>query len=75
MLRLVSILCMTMLCTFTSFATIWLPAIFGNQMVLQQNSTVKIWGTATAGKKLVINPSWSKQTVQEIGRASCRERV
>ena len=70
MLRLVSILCMTMLCTFTSFATIWLPAIFGNQMVLQQNSTVKIWGTATAGKKLVINPSWSKQTVQVIPDAS-----
>lgn len=44
---------------FNAQATIQLPAIFCNNMVLQQNAYVKIWGTANYGEKLTIVGSWS----------------
>lgn len=38
-----------------------LPAMMGNHMVLQQNSTVKLWGWAD-GKKVTVTTSWDKRT-------------
>ena len=43
-------------------AEISLPAIFGDHMVLQQQSDAAIWGRATSNKKITITPSWDKQT-------------
>lgn len=40
-----------------------LPAMMGNHMVLQQNSSVKLWGWAD-GKKITVTTSWNKQTYQ-----------
>jgi len=42
-------------------AKIVLPAIFANNMVLQQNEKVALWGWADAGEKVTIKPSWSKE--------------
>ena len=39
-------------------AEVKLPAFFSDNMVLQQNSTVKMWGTAKAGKKVTLTTSW-----------------
>ncbi len=52
-LLLAALLCGTML-----HAEIWMPALFGDNMVLQQESRVKLWGTAEAGKPVTVTCSW-----------------
>lgn len=42
-----------------SFATIRLPAVFSDHMVLQQNEEVKIFGWGNPSEKIVIKPSWN----------------
>ncbi|MFO7575069.1 MAG: sialate O-acetylesterase [Bacteroidales bacterium] len=42
-----------------SRAAITLPAIFGDNMVLQQKSDVAFWGSATPGKNVTIKTSWN----------------
>ena len=37
-----------------------LPAVFSDNMVLQQNSNAAIWGKADAGSKILIESSWGK---------------
>jgi len=39
-------------------AAIKLPALIGNNMVLQQNSIIKVWGWADAGEKVIVRASW-----------------
>lgn len=38
-----------------------LPAVMGNHMVLQQNSSVKLWGWAD-GKNVTVTTSWNNRT-------------
>ena len=38
-----------------------LPAMMGNHMVLQQNSSVKLWGWAD-NKKVTVTTSWNNRT-------------
>jgi sialate O-acetylesterase len=42
-------------------ANITLSNIFSDNMVLQRNSDVKIWGWATPKEEVKITPSWNKQ--------------
>ena len=42
-------------------AAIKLPALFCDNMVLQQQSDVNIWGTADARKTVTITASWDKK--------------
>lgn len=48
---------------FTLQAKITLPVLFSDNMVLQQQSDARFWGTASPGKKVTIRPSWSKHPV------------
>ncbi|MBN2315763.1 MAG: hypothetical protein JXM79_17675, partial [Sedimentisphaerales bacterium] len=41
-----------------SFADIRLPAIIGDNMVLQQDQKVTIWGWADPGEEVVVGVSW-----------------
>jgi sialate O-acetylesterase len=52
---LLSILC------FASFskATIALPEVLSDNMVLQQNSVIKIWGTSSIKKNVTVRASWT----------------
>lgn len=43
------------------FAAIRLPDIFSDGMVLQQKSSVPIWGWAEAGHKVTLQTSWNKK--------------
>lgn len=52
-----------MLAIFT-FAEIKLPAIFSDNMLLQQNTQVNIWGKSDANKTVTIKTSWSKVAVK-----------
>jgi len=45
-----------------SNANIRLPAIFGNNMVLQQKSWTKLWGWGSPGEKIRISASWNTFT-------------
>ena len=39
-------------------AKVTFPSIFGNNMVLQQNAKVPLWGKATPGKTVKVRTSW-----------------
>ncbi|MBQ5899141.1 MAG: sialate O-acetylesterase, partial [Alistipes sp.] len=41
-------------------AKVELPKVLGNNMVLQQNSMVNLWGKATPNSKITITVSWNK---------------
>jgi sialate O-acetylesterase len=43
-------------------AEIFLPSVFGNNMVLQQNSNVAVWGKASPNNTIRINTSWNNKT-------------
>jgi sialate O-acetylesterase len=53
-----------------SFANISLPAIFCDNMVLQQKSKVSIWGTASPDEKITISVSWSNKIFSTKASAS-----
>ncbi|MDR1883345.1 MAG: sialate O-acetylesterase [Prevotella sp.] len=38
-----------------------LPSVFGNNMVLQQNADVNVWGWADKGRTITVEPSWTQQ--------------
>lgn len=58
---LVSILTLTSLQSVC--AKVKLPAIVSSNMVLQRNTTIKIWGWADANEKITIKTSWLKSPI------------
>ena len=44
------------------FAEVRLPAIFGDHMVLQQETGAPIWGWADPGESITVSGSWGTQT-------------
>ncbi len=46
------------------FGQIKLPAVIGDNMVLQQKSEVAIWGWGDPGSEVRVSGSWSKDTVK-----------
>ena len=44
-------------------AKITLPALFGDNMVLQQQTDARFWGKAAPGKRVRIRPSWSSKVI------------
>ncbi len=47
----------------TVFGAIKLPAIISDNMVLQQNTSVHLWGWAAAGENVTVTASWSNKPV------------
>ncbi|WP_298141162.1 sialate O-acetylesterase [Flavobacterium sp.] len=47
-------------------ANISLPTIFSDNMVLQRNSEIKIWGWANPKEEIKITPSWNNQEYKVI---------
>lgn len=58
--------------SYKSNAKIVLPEIFSDNMVLQQNSKVAIWGWAEAGETVRIVAGWNKDTVKTIANNSAK---
>lgn len=59
------LLIITILFFNQAFAEIWLPSILSDNMVLQQESEVTIWGwTTNANEKLSVTPSWDNNSVE-----------
>jgi sialate O-acetylesterase len=45
----------------TAFANVTLPNVFSDNMVLQRNAEVTLWGWANPQEEIVITPSWNNQ--------------
>ncbi|MEO5893202.1 MAG: sialate O-acetylesterase [Ferruginibacter sp.] len=56
----------------TVFANVRLPAIIGTHMVLQQNSTVNIWGWCDPGEKVSVSPAWDTTTYHATGFSNAK---
>ena len=56
-----------LLLSFPGFANIRLPAVLSNDMVLQRQSEVKLWGWASPGERVTITYSWSGKTDTTYG--------
>jgi len=59
-LKLLLVWCL-LLTVSTVSADVRLPAIFGDNMMLQQQIGAPIWGWADAGERVTITGSWGKQ--------------
>ncbi|WP_285828746.1 hypothetical protein [Bacteroides acidifaciens] len=59
-----------MLCLLPLAAKVKLPAIIGNDMVLQQNTNANLWGWASHSRKITVKTSWDNKTYNHfrIGR-------
>lgn len=53
-------------CAASSAADFRVPAIFGNNMVLQQQTDAVIWGWARPGERVRIKGSWSDAAVETV---------
>lgn len=51
-----------LLVNLSVYANIELPALVGSHMVLQQNSTINVWGKANPGEQIEITASWDNLT-------------
>ncbi len=59
---LISLLCLV---AANVEARLWMPSVFADHMVLQQNSEVKLWGWSTAAQEeLTIKASWMNEAVK-----------
>ncbi len=52
-----------------------LPSLIGDGMVLQQQSTVPLWGWALAGEKVTVLGSWTEKAVSAKADSQGRWRV
>lgn len=59
---LTAVVILSVLSSGSLFAEVKLPAIFGDNMVLQQNTDVAFWGTASEGSTVKITTSWNKKS-------------
>ena len=56
-------LALILLCCAASLgAKVKLPALVGDNMILQQQTEVKLWGTAAPKAEVRVTPSWNGQT-------------
>ncbi|SHE74696.1 sialate O-acetylesterase [Dysgonomonas macrotermitis] len=60
MKKIVSLLLLLSI-VFSVHAELKLPSVFGNNMMLQQDTEVKIWGWTDKGETITISPSWTQR--------------
>ena len=58
-----------------SAAAVQLPAIIGNNMVLQQRAAIALWGWADPGEKITVRGSWQAKTATTVTGANGRWQV
>ena len=57
------LLSLAFLCeAFLLRAEVWMPSVFSDNMVLQQNSKVKIWGWAKPFEEITVTTSWENKS-------------
>lgn len=58
-----------------TWATVKLPAIFGEHMVLQQQTETPVWGKTDPGKTVTVSTSWDKKSYSNRADASGNWKV
>src|SRR5687767_11148505 len=58
--------------TMSATANIRLPSVIASGMVLQQHSTVKLWGWCNPSEKIFITTSWNNKTDSFSGTPGAR---
>ncbi|RYD95904.1 MAG: sialate O-acetylesterase, partial [Sphingobacteriales bacterium] len=67
-IRRIMMAAVIMLCATLARATVVLPALIADNMVLQQQQEVNLWGTAAPGEQVVVKASWlTKPQVTQAG--------
>lgn len=61
--------------SYQAFADVRLPAVIGDHMVLQQNSTVKIWGWCDPQEKISLKTGWDTITYTATGGSDAKFSV
>src|SRR5690348_381435 len=71
------LLLLTVVMFFSSIinATVKLPALFSDHMVLQQKARVPLWGWGSPSEEISIEASWQKDKVQTKVDASGNWKV
>jgi sialate O-acetylesterase len=54
---------------FSAGAAVRLPALVGDNMVLQRNSRVNVWGWASPGARVEVTTSWNDNTYPVVAAA------
>jgi sialate O-acetylesterase len=57
--RVTSLIVLLAIFSFSLYAEVKLPAIFSDNMVLQQQSSVAVWGKASANTNVTVRTSWN----------------
>lgn len=57
-------------CSVKINATVKLPSIFSDNMVLQENTQVNVWGKASANERITVTTSWNFKRYAAIADAS-----
>jgi sialate O-acetylesterase len=60
---------------FDSNAKIKLPSIISSNLILQRNTSVKIWGWAKVGEKITIETSWTSKKTMVVTNANGRWEI
>ncbi len=58
---LIHVVCLLFLSSGLAYANVSLPNFFSDNMVLQRNAEVKIWGWASPFEDVTIKPSWTTE--------------
>lgn len=66
------ILVLQFLCMASSNAAVRLPSIIGSHMVLQQKSTVKLWGWSAPAENITIKADWDTTTYKVVASRGAR---
>ena len=74
-LKTILLLFASILFSISLKANIKLPALVGDQMVLQQTTEVNVWGWATPGEKIKIEAEWLEQAVSTVTNADSLWKV
>src|SRR5215813_2702936 len=72
-LRNCALLFIVLLCAAAARAEIHLPAIIGDNMVLQQDTKVRIWGTANANERITV--SFNNRSANAVADSQGRWQV
>src|SRR3954464_15712678 len=61
--------------SFCAQAEVRLPAVIGDNMVLQQRSSVALWGWASPAEKIAITTSWNNRTDSIISTRDAKWKI
>lgn len=73
-MKLLTLIAMLLFPAF-AWTAVSFPPIIDSNMVLQRQSTVVLWGTATPQAQVIITTSWNQQTYTATAAADGRFRV